>query len=70
MNPSSRRAASDIREASQGGSQTSSTSASVTPSTVRSLASTSPGMTPATGQLGAVRVIWIRTMPSSVMSMS
>ena len=45
MKPSSSRANSDIRDLSHGGSQTSATWASVTPSTARTLASTSPGMT-------------------------
>src|SRR4030088_2268690 len=57
MKPSSSRADSDIRDLSHGGSQTSATWASVTPYTAPTLASTSPGIAPAAGQLGAVRVI-------------
>ena len=48
----------------QGGSQTSSTFASVTPGTAFTFASTSPGREPATGQAGAVSVIFTSTTPS------
>src|SRR5262249_41002300 len=56
-NPSSSFAASDIMDRSHGGSNTSSTLASVMPGTSRSLCSTCPGRIPATGQFGAVSVI-------------
>src|SRR5690606_2950913 len=62
--PSCSFAPSLIRLGSHGGSQTSSSRASVTPSTARVLASTSTGSSPATGQLGAVSVIRTSTRPS------
>ena len=48
----------------QGGSQTTSTFAPVTPSTALIFVSTSPGSEPATGQAGAVSVIFTSTKPS------
>lgn len=60
---SSRRAASDMRSMDQGGSQTTSTFASVTPSMAFTLRSTSGGSVPATGQAGEVSVIFTCTFP-------
>ena len=56
--PNSSRASSDIFCGSQGGSQTSSTSASPMPGTAPTRSSTSPGMDSATGQCGVVSVIF------------
>src|SRR3954471_5742585 len=68
--PSSKRAASDIIEGFQEGSPTSSTPAAVPPGPPATLAWTSPGNEPATGQPGEVRVILTLTTPSSWMSTS
>src|SRR5512140_790807 len=61
--PSITRAILDIIPGFQGGSQTSSTFASETPSTDITTRSTSPGSVPATGQAGAVSVIVTWTEP-------
>src|SRR5437867_1576975 len=58
-------AASDIMAGVQGGSQTTSTFAWVTPGTEETLAWTSGGRDPATGQAGDVRVIWMVTAPAA-----
>src|SRR5262249_19723824 len=63
-------APSDNIDGCQAGSQTSSTSAEVTPGAPATLSWTSPGRLPATGQPGAVSVILTLTAPSSWMSMS
>src|SRR5262245_17807434 len=68
--PSCSFAASDIRSGVQGGSQTTSTFAEVTPGTVFTLICTSPGSDPATGQAGDVNVMRMPTVPSGFTSMS
>src|SRR5205085_5948182 len=68
--PSSSLASSVIFCGSQGGSQTSSTSASPTPGTAPTRSSTSPGIDSATGQCGVVRVILTRAWCSGVISTS
>ena len=62
--PSANLAASDMRALVHGGSNTNSSFTSVTPGTARTARSTSPGSVPATGQLGAVNVMRIATLPS------
>src|SRR5208283_1056418 len=63
--PSASLAASDMRALVHGGSKTSSSLTPVTPGTARTARSTSPGSVPATGQLGAVSVMRIATLPSA-----
>src|SRR5450759_4893488 len=62
-------AASDMRALVQGGSKTSSSLTPVTPGTARAARSTSAGRLPATGQLGAVRVMRMATCPAASTSM-
>jgi hypothetical protein len=63
-----RRASSLMRLWSQGGSQTTSTSTSETPGTMRTASSTWAGNSCAEGQDGVVRVISTLTLPSSAIS--
>src|SRR6516162_2153055 len=66
--PSCNLALSDIFSGFHGGSQVSSTIADLTPSVAFNLDSTSSGSDAATGQFGAVRVIFIRTSAESLIS--
>jgi hypothetical protein len=61
--PSISLAASDIRSFDQGGSKVRSILTPVTPGTARMARSTSAGKLPATGQLGAVRVMRMADLP-------
>src|SRR6185436_19766245 len=66
--PTATRASSDMRSGDHGGSNTMLTSTSEMPSTVLTAFCTQPGISPATGQPGAVSVMSIFTTRSSSIS--
>src|SRR6056297_216118 len=68
MNPSSSRASSDIMSIPHGGSHVRSTSTCLTPGKGSIASATHPGISPATGQPGAVSVIMMLTSEASLMS--
>ena len=69
MKPSSSFASSDIISMPQGGSKVIWTLTCFTPGSGSTASATHPGISPATGQPGAVRVIMISTAFSDVISM-